>query len=264
MPLNSVMHRRDILRILAGGRFWRPASGQRCRRGAHRQADRRSARARADVTAHRFHFRRAARHALSRLHADRRAAPAGTIRAARRRLRLRDVLRDGAGGGAVARHGRVRGHLAGNPLPARHRELVRAQSLFLRMEPAQHREQDLPRGRHGRRGGASKRRSIGTTRSAGGASPCGSSRAPCSWPTRRCCEAGDIVGFVTRRPNLDYFHIGFIAFGADGELLLRHAAESRHRVLDERMERFVAHNRVRYVTLLRPEEPAAAVARARL
>ena len=70
--------------------------------------------------------------------------------------------------------------------------------------------------------------------------------------------SGDIVGFVTRRPNLDYFHVGFIVFGAGGELLLRHASQSRHRVLDERMDRFVAQNRVRYVTLLRAEQPAAA------
>ncbi|MGH6664849.1 MAG: N-acetylmuramoyl-L-alanine amidase-like domain-containing protein [Pseudolabrys sp.] len=73
--------------------------------------------------------------------------------------------------------------------------------------------------------------------------------------------SGDIVGFVTQRPNLDYFHVGFIAFGGDGELLLRHAAESRHRVLDERMNRFVAQNRVRYVTLLRPEQRESTVAR---
>jgi hypothetical protein len=70
-------------------------------------------------------------------------------------------------------------------------------------------------------------------------------------------ENGDIVGFVTRRPNLDYFHIGFIAFGGSGELLLRHASQSRHRVLDEPMDRFIAVNRVRYVTLLRPQEPRA-------
>jgi hypothetical protein len=69
--------------------------------------------------------------------------------------------------------------------------------------------------------------------------------------------AGDIIGFVTVRPNLDYFHVGFIAFGKGGELLLRHASLSRHRVLDERMDRFFALNRVRYVTLLRAEEPAA-------
>ena len=72
-------------------------------------------------------------------------------------------------------------------------------------------------------------------------------------------ENGDIVGFVSRRPNLDYFHTGLVAFARD-TLLLRHASENRHRVLDERMDRFLAHNRVRYVTLLRPEQPAAAVA----
>ena len=71
---------------------------------------------------------------------------------------------------------------------------------------------------------------------------------------------GDIVGFVTLRPNLDYFHIGFVAFGDGGELLLRHASKSRHRVLDERMDRFAAFNHVHYVTLLRPEEPVAAIA----
>ncbi len=70
-------------------------------------------------------------------------------------------------------------------------------------------------------------------------------------------ENGDIVGFVTRRPNLDYFHIGFVAFGSGSELLLRHASLSRHRVLDERMDYFVAVNRVLYVTLLRPQEPRA-------
>jgi hypothetical protein len=75
--------------------------------------------------------------------------------------------------------------------------------------------------------------------------------------------SGDIVGFVTQRPNLDYFHIGFIAFGRDGELLVRHASQSRRRVLDERMDRFVAQNRVRYVTLLRPEQPAGAAAAAK-
>ena len=51
--------------------------------------------------------------------------------------------------------------------------------------------------------------------------------------------------------------MGFVSFARDGELLLRHASKSRHRVLDERMDRFVADNRVRYVTLLRPEEPGA-------
>jgi len=73
--------------------------------------------------------------------------------------------------------------------------------------------------------------------------------------------AGDIIGFVTQRKNLDYFHVGFVAFGGDGELLLRHASQSRRRVLDERMDRFLKVNRVRYVTLLRPEESGAATAK---
>jgi len=69
---------------------------------------------------------------------------------------------------------------------------------------------------------------------------------------------GDIVGFVTRRTNLDYFHIGFVAFGARGDFLLRHASRIHGRVLDESMARFVKINRVRYVTLLRPLEPPVA------
>ena len=77
------------------------------------------------------------------------------------------------------------------------------------------------------------------------------------WANKRQLVNGDIVGFITQRPNLDYFHVGFVAFDNGGELLLRHASQSRHRVLDERMDRFVAVNRVRYVTLLRPQEPRA-------
>jgi hypothetical protein len=69
--------------------------------------------------------------------------------------------------------------------------------------------------------------------------------------------AGDIIGFVTVRPNLDYFHVGFVAFGKDSGLLLRHASLSRHRVLDERMDGFLNANRVRYVTLLRAAERTA-------
>lgn len=66
---------------------------------------------------------------------------------------------------------------------------------------------------------------------------------------------GDIIGFVSERPKLDYFHIGFVVVGRDGKMLVRHAAQSKHRVLDERMDRFLAVNRVRRVTLLRPAEP---------
>jgi hypothetical protein len=70
---------------------------------------------------------------------------------------------------------------------------------------------------------------------------------------------GDIIGFVSQRSNLDYFHVGFIALGKGGELMLRHASKSKRRVLDEPMESFVAFNHVRYVTLLRPQEPRAVI-----
>jgi hypothetical protein len=68
--------------------------------------------------------------------------------------------------------------------------------------------------------------------------------------------SGDIIGFVTARPNLDYFHVGFVILAGNGELLLRHAALSRHRVLDEHLDRFLVFNGVRYLTLLRPQQPA--------
>ncbi len=68
--------------------------------------------------------------------------------------------------------------------------------------------------------------------------------------------AGDIIGFTSWRASLDYFHTGFVAFGKDGTLLLRHASQSRGRVLEEKMETFVTVNPVRHVTLLRAVEPA--------
>jgi hypothetical protein len=71
-------------------------------------------------------------------------------------------------------------------------------------------------------------------------------------------ERGDIVGFVSHQPDLDYFHTGFVAFARNGTLLLRHASGSHHRVVDERMENFLARYSVRYVTLLRPQEPQPA------
>jgi hypothetical protein len=66
---------------------------------------------------------------------------------------------------------------------------------------------------------------------------------------------GDIIGFLSQRPRLDYFHTGFIVVDAEGTVWLRHASKSRRRVLDERLDRFLAHNGVRRVTLLRPQEP---------
>jgi hypothetical protein len=67
-------------------------------------------------------------------------------------------------------------------------------------------------------------------------------------------ENGDIIGFLSRRPNLDFFHTGLVIFDDDGALMLRSAALSRRRVLDEPMARFLAANKVQHVALLRPLE----------
>jgi hypothetical protein len=66
--------------------------------------------------------------------------------------------------------------------------------------------------------------------------------------------SGDVIGFVSRRPNLDFYHTGLVAFGKRGELMLRHASRSRGRIVDERMTAFLAVNRVQYVTLVRAAE----------
>jgi len=71
-------------------------------------------------------------------------------------------------------------------------------------------------------------------------------------------SSGDIVGFVSARPALDYFHCGFAMAGEGGTLKLRHAAQSKRKVSEEPMERFLAAYRVKWVTLLRPQEKALA------
>ena len=61
--------------------------------------------------------------------------------------------------------------------------------------------------------------------------------------------------------GLDYYHTGLIAFAKNGDLLLRSAALSKGRALDQKMTAFVAGNPVKYVTLLRAAEPAPMVER---
>jgi hypothetical protein len=72
---------------------------------------------------------------------------------------------------------------------------------------------------------------------------------------------GDIIGFASRRAGLDYYHTGLIAFAKNGDLLLRSAALSKGRALDQKMTAFIAGNPVKYVTLLRAAEPAPMVER---
>ena len=71
-------------------------------------------------------------------------------------------------------------------------------------------------------------------------------------------QAGDVIGFISRRAELDYFHTGFIAFNRGGSLVLRHASQSHGKVIDQDMRSFVATTGVKYVTLLRAEQRAFA------
>jgi Protein of unknown function (DUF1460) len=73
---------------------------------------------------------------------------------------------------------------------------------------------------------------------------------------QKVLQPGDVIGFISRRAELDFFHTGFIAFNKQGSLALRHASRSQGRVLDEDMTSFVFRTGVKYVTLLRAEEPA--------
>jgi hypothetical protein len=81
---------------------------------------------------------------------------------------------------------------------------------------------------------------------------------PALMASRKALQAGDVIGFVSRRAELDYFHTGFIAFNRQGALLLRHASQSHGKVVNEDMASFVAATGVKYVTLLRAQERAFA------
>lgn len=71
---------------------------------------------------------------------------------------------------------------------------------------------------------------------------------------RKLLASGDVIGFVSRRPNLDFQHAGLIAFGPGGRLMLRNASQRLGRIVDEPMDGFMTRNRVHYVTLVRPAE----------
>ena len=73
---------------------------------------------------------------------------------------------------------------------------------------------------------------------------------------RHLLAAGDVIGFVSRRANLDFYHTGLIAFGKNNEVLLRHASQSRRRTLDENIESFFGANQVGHVTLTRAVDSA--------
>ena len=66
-------------------------------------------------------------------------------------------------------------------------------------------------------------------------------------------STGDLVFFASTRRNLDVFHCGVLIRSGD-RVLLRHAARSRGRVVEQDLEGFLAANRMSGVILVRPRD----------
>lgn len=62
---------------------------------------------------------------------------------------------------------------------------------------------------------------------------------------------GDIALFVSVRKRLDVFHTGFL-IRRDAEILLRHATRKHGAVVEQRLEEFLAENRMSGLILVRP------------
>jgi hypothetical protein len=81
------------------------------------------------------------------------------------------------------------------------------------------------------------------------------------WANTHLLAPGDVIGFVSKRARLDFYHTGLVTLGKQKAVILRHASQSRRRVLDEPMDAFFAANGVHLVTLLRAVDDAPAAAR---
>ena len=143
-----------------------------------------------------------------------------------------------------------------HPLRPRQRAIRPAQSLFRRLVQAQHRERHLPAGRDRAVDGDRQDRSPGTASSASTRCRSVAIAKETLLANAKLLAPGDIIGFTSRRAGLDYYHTGLVAFGKNGELLLRNASQSRGRVVEDKMAAFVTANPVKYVTLLRAAENA--------
>lgn len=77
------------------------------------------------------------------------------------------------------------------------------------------------------------------------------------WPRNRLkgfrpyLRSGDVVGFLSTRRHLDYFHVGLLLEG-DAGVLLVHASRSRGRVVLEPLETFLSTQRTSGISLARP------------
>ncbi len=75
---------------------------------------------------------------------------------------------------------------------------------------------------------------------------------------------GDLIFFVSTKPNLDVFHVGLLFVEGSPKdttvsprLILSHASRHRGRVLEQELEEFLKENRMSGVILVRPREPNA-------
>jgi hypothetical protein len=66
-------------------------------------------------------------------------------------------------------------------------------------------------------------------------------------------KTGDLIFFASTRPRLDIFHCGIIVI--DGtRVLMRHAARSRGKVVEQELSEFLKANRMAGVIIARPRE----------
>jgi hypothetical protein len=52
-------------------------------------------------------------------------------------------------------------------------------------------------------------------------------------------QDGDIIFFGSSKQDLDYFHLGLLFSGPQGQLILRHASRTAEKVLDEELDKFL-------------------------
>ncbi len=84
---------------------------------------------------------------------------------------------------------------------------------------------------------------------------------------------GDLIFFVSTKPNLDVFHVGLVfieqaradasrrSAAASRRLILSHASRRRGRVVEQELEEFLQENRMSGFLLVRPREPRASARR---
>jgi hypothetical protein len=66
-------------------------------------------------------------------------------------------------------------------------------------------------------------------------------------------QTGDLIFFASTRPHLDVFHCGILVRDGD-RLLMRHAARSRERVIEQELDDFLKANRMAGIIVARPTE----------